>query len=226
MAIRLLPERRVPHRRLGRHVDFDERSRNFRVAPPSPTIATRLWDRTVPAFDQGELGSCTGQGAAGLLCTEPFRVGGWTYTEKLSVFLYANATEDDEIEGSYPPHDTGSTVLAAMRATTRLGYASSYQWCFGLEDTLRTLSQVGPIEVGVNWYEGFDAPDAQGRIHFGGAVRGGHAFEVLGVDADTRLVMAINSWGSEWGHEGRFAISWDDLDRLLYEDGEAATIAI
>ena len=226
MAIRLLPERLVPRHRLGRHVQFDERSKSFRVSLPSTEVVTRLWERSVPAFDQGELGSCTGQGAAGLLCTEPFRVEGWTYTDKLAVFLYQNATEDDEIEGSFPPTDTGSTVLAAMKATTRLGYAKSYLWCFGLDDALRTLSQAGPIEVGINWYEGFDEPDKNGRIRFGGDVRGGHAFEILGVETDARLVTAINSWGPEWGKDGRFTISWDDLERLLYEDGEAATLVV
>src|SRR4029453_7352489 len=128
MAIRLLPERLVPRHRLGRHVQFDARSKSFPVSPPSTQVVTRLWDRSVPAFDQGELGSCTGQGAAGLLSPEPLPVGSWTYPDKPAVFLYSNATEDDEIEGTFPPNDPGSTVLAAMKATTRLGYAKSYLW--------------------------------------------------------------------------------------------------
>ena len=57
-------------------------------------------------------------------------------------------------------------------------------------------------------------------------MRGGHAFEILGVDAHRRLVTAINSWGPEWGQDGRFTISWDDLERLLSEDGEAATLVV
>ena len=54
---------------------------------------------------------------------------------------------------------------------------------------------------------------------------GGHAFELLGVDAELKRVWAINSWGPNWGLKGRFSLSWKDLDRLLHEDGEASTIS-
>ena len=91
---------------------------------------------------------------------------------------------------------------------------------------LKTLSSVGPVEVGVSWYEGFDKPDAKGLVKIAGTVRGGHAFELLGVDADKQLVWAINSWGPGWGLAGRFAFSWKDLDRLLREQGEASTVTL
>ena len=42
--------------------------------------------------------------------------------------------------------------------------------------------------------------------------------------AENELVIAENSWGIGWGLNGRFSFSWTDLDRLLQEQGEAATI--
>ena len=211
--------------RLGRHLHFDERSRTFQVRlAPDARVATRTWDRTAAAFDQGDLGSCTGNGAAGLLATAPFRRQGRRCTEALARKVYSRATRLDPIQGQWPPEDTGSTVLAAMKALKDLGYATGYHWCFGLDDVLKTLATLGPVELGVSWYEGFDRPDARGRVRLTGQVRGGHAFEVLGVDAEARLVWAINSWGPAWGLKGRFAFSWADLDRLLHEQGEASTL--
>jgi hypothetical protein len=113
-----------------------------------------------------------------------------------------------------------------MKALKELGLAKGYRWCFGLDDTLKTLSTLGPVEVGLNWYEGFDRPDSKGLVKVSGAVRGGHAFELLGVDAERKLVWAENSWGPAWGLRGRFCFAWKDLDRLLHEDGEAATVVI
>jgi hypothetical protein len=224
----LIPEH--PSRRggrLGRHLHFDERSRNFPVPlPKGATIQTRVWSRTLQAFSQGELGSCTGNGAVGVICTEPYRQKGVRYSEALARKVYSQATKDDAIVGAWPPQDTGSTVLGAMKALMDLQLAKGYQWCFGLDDVLKTLANLGPVEVGVNWYEGFDKPDAKGLVKLTGAVRGGHAFEVLGVDAEKQLVWAINSWGGEWGLEGRFAFSWKDLDRLLHEQGEASTVTL
>ena len=223
-----IPEHPSKHGgRLGRHVHFDERSRAFPVElKKGAVIQTRTWNRTAKAFTQGELGSCTGNGAVGVICTEPYRQAGVRYTEALARKVYGLATHMDTLTGVYPPDDSGSTVLGAMKALRDLKLAKGYHWCFGLDDVLKTLSTLGPVEVGLNWYEGFDKPDAQGLVKIGGSVRGGHAFEILGVDAERKLVHAINSWGPDWALHGRFSFSWKDLDRLLHEDGEASTVTL
>lgn len=226
--IGLIPEQPSRHGgRLGRHLHFDERSRNFPVSlPKGATIQTRTWVRTLKAFNQGDLGSCTGNGAAGVVCTEPYRQPGVRYSEALARKIYSRATRDDTIVGAWPPKDTGSTVLGAMKALKDLKLAKGYHWCFGLDDVLKTLATLGPVEVGLSWYEGFDRPDKGGLVKIAGTVRGGHAFELLGVDAEKKLVWAINSWGTDWGLQGRFAFAWKDLDRLLHEDGEASTVTL
>ena len=223
-----IPEHPSKHGgRLGRHVHFDERSRAFPVElKKGAVIQTRTWSRTAKAFTQGELGSCTGNGAVGVICTDPYRQAGHRYNEALARKVYGRATHMDTLAGVYPPDDSGSTVLGAMKALRDLKLAKGYHWCFGLDDVLKTLSTLGPVEVGLNWYEGFDKPDAQGLVKIGGSVRGGHAFEILGVDAERKLVHAINSWGPDWALHGRFTFSWKDLDRLLQEDGEASTVTL
>ena len=211
--------------RLGRHIHFDERSKNFPVPLlAGAAIQTRTWKRTLQAFNQGELGSCTGNGAVGVICTEPYRHKGVRYTEALARKVYSRATHLDTIKGVWPPTDDGSTVLGAMKALRDLGFVHGYHWCFGLADVLKSLSNLGPVEVGLNWYSGFDKPDANGLVKVKGSMRGGHAFELLGVDVEKKRVWAINSWGPDWGVKGRFCFSWDDLDRLLHEDGEASTV--
>lgn len=162
--IGLIPEQPSRHGgRLGRHLHFDERSRNFRVPlPRGAAIQTRTWVRTVKAFDQGDLGSCTGNGAVGVVCTEPYRQPGVRYSEALARRVYSQDTKDDSIVGVWPPKDTGSTVLGAMKALRDLKLAKGYHWCFGLDDVLKTLATLGPVEVGVSWYEGFDKPDKGG----------------------------------------------------------------
>ena len=213
--------------RLGRHVHFDERSRDFPVTlRKGAQIVTRTWERTHQAFSQGDLGSCTGNGAVGLLCTKPYKQKGVRYNETLAQKVYSQASRLDTIRGVWPPHDEGSTVLGAMKALRAMKFAKGYHWCFGLDDVLKTLSTLGPVEVGLNWYSGFDKPNAKGLVKLTGKVRGGHAFELLGVDAEQKLVWAINSWGPDWGLKGRFAFAWDDLDRLLHEQGEASTITL
>ncbi len=68
-----LAETTTAGRRLGRHVEHDARSRNFpaAVAP----IADVKHVRHGKPFDQGDLGSCTGNAMAGALMTAPYYTG-------------------------------------------------------------------------------------------------------------------------------------------------------
>jgi hypothetical protein len=84
--------------RLGRHVEHDPRSRAFSAG--TAAIKTVSHKRHGKPFNQGNLGSCTGNAMAGLLMTEPFWVRGRVLTEKDAVALYKAATKLDSISGS------------------------------------------------------------------------------------------------------------------------------
>ena len=57
---------------LGRHVNHDPRSRRFAFRAQQATLAPVFHERHVPIFDQGSLGSCTGNAALGILATGPY----------------------------------------------------------------------------------------------------------------------------------------------------------
>jgi hypothetical protein len=102
------------------------------------------------------------------LATEPNASDGIAdkikFDQALAVKIYSRATEIDPFVGSYPPKDTGSSVLSAMKAAKEMGLISEYRWCFGAEEVLIALSNPGPVEIGVRWYEGFDKPDCNGLV--------------------------------------------------------------
>jgi hypothetical protein len=80
------------------------------------------------------------------------------------------------------------------------------------------------VIVGVNWYDGFDNPDSRGLVKISGGIRGGHEFEVIGLDVDKKLFHAVNSWGTGWGKSGHFWFSFADMSRLLSEDGDCTQL--
>ena len=169
--------------------------------------------------------NCTGNALVGALMTEPlYRKGSEALGEPDAVEIYEKATLLDNVPGSYPPDDTGSSGLAVCKAAKQMGLLSSYRHAFSWTSALRALAQT-PIIVGVSWYDSFDEPDAHGYVSITpqAQVRGGHEFELVGFDADARTVHAVNSWGTHWGLHGRFTFSWDDLERLLSkaEQGDA-----
>ena len=219
---RVFHDRVIKGRPLGRVVRQDPRSWNY-PAPRAKRIKSVLHKRHGLPFNQGEyLGCCTGNAVAGLLMTDPFFNEGRRLTERDAVRLYSRATHLDPFKGIYPPTDTGSSGLAAMKAAREHGYIESYGHAFGLDHALKTLV-LTPVVTGVNWYDGFDHPSKFGRVKKKGPITGGHEFIVVGIDVDEKLVRACNSWGPDWADGGYFTFSWDAWEALLHEDGDVTT---
>jgi hypothetical protein len=73
--------------RLGRHVQHDPRSLRYAHGVlPKTAIKTVDWTRRAPIFDQGQLGSCTGNAAAGLLGTDSATRPGLTWVHSWTVY--------------------------------------------------------------------------------------------------------------------------------------------
>lgn len=208
---------------LGRHVEHDERSRGYAIeARPewAPALASQKWTRRSPVFNQGGLGSCTGNAAAGWVATDnAARKGKARMGEKDAVVVYEKATTLDNIAGVYPPDDTGSSSLGAAKALRALGYCTGYSHAFSLSAALTAL-QSGPFITGIAWRTGCDTPDAAGLVRYTGSVRGGHEILCDEIDVENKLVGFTNSWGRGWGAKGRFYMSWDDFGRALADQGD------
>lgn len=211
--------------RLGRHIDHDPRSRNFPfLLDPAMKPKSKVWSRSTKPFDQGDIGSCTGNATVGCLATVPLRQRDVTYNEALAVSIYKAATALDDIKGTYPPQDTGSTGLAAAKAAVNRRFASSYRWGFGLNDLVLGVSNLGSAMVGTAWHEGMDTPDSKGLVQITGKVRGGHEYQVIGYHLLADTFECVNSWGPSWGIKGRFFISRLNMGSLLADGGDATML--
>jgi len=181
--------------------------------------------RAIAVLDQLQLGSCTGNATVGCLGTAPFydtvKNNGMVFDEKLAVKVYSLGTQLDSVSGTYPPTDTGSTGIGVAKAAMQMGLISGYTHTFSFDDTLKALS-TQPVIIGVNWYNGFFEPDADGIISIAAndTIAGGHEFVLDEIDVERQLVGATNSWGESWGLNGRFYIPFALLKRLLNEDGD------
>jgi hypothetical protein len=97
----LLDEHAISERRLGRHIEHDQRSRTFPAVRASQLVSV-VHERHCPPFDQGETGSCTGNAEAGLLMTDPVFVVDRNLSEADAVTLYERATHLDRRAATRP----------------------------------------------------------------------------------------------------------------------------
>lgn len=211
----------MPHA-FGRNIEHDPRSRNFaHPAPETLVRKTTLWAHHAPVLDQGRLGSCTGNALAQCLNTDYFAASRPSryLDEHDAIMLYSRATHLDRYTGYYPPDDTGSSSNAVCKAGRVLGYLSAYRWTFSFNSFLSAL-QTQPLIVGTAFYAGMEDPDRNGLVRPTGGVVGGHEYTILGVDYGTELICALNSWGSDWGQNGRFYMSFADFATLQADQGD------
>lgn len=211
--------------RLGRQVAHDPRSRSFAAVPAQVQPTKRFRHRVIgPRVTPNQLvGCCTGVAEAVIANSLPNRVKGRVLNMEDALKAYRIATRTDPFPGSWEPTDTGSSGLAAAKAAVELGWASRYEWCFGL-DHLRSVLPERPVSVGT-WWPGtaFDL-DADGYLDCSGGYVGGHQWAVLGWDPKGDTFYGLCWWGMDWPTpraRGRFRIRGTDLGRLLADDGDA-----
>lgn len=223
----------TPHP-LGRHVEHDPRSLQYAHGVlPKTAIKSVDWTRRVPHFDQGQLGSCTGNAAAGLVGTDSAGRTGlttvaitgdtnlWPVDEDLAVHVYELATQLDEFDGQYPPTDTGSSGLGAAKALVKLGLAAKYTHAFSL-DALKSALQNGAAMAGTVWPESAFDVDSDGylKVDRKSAIAGGHEYVISAWDATKKAFRMDNSWGDSWGLHGSAWIHEADMQWLLSQQGD------
>lgn len=235
----------LPRQRgMGRHVNHDPASRRYpflRTGAAPVTLNPVYHAREIPIFNQGDLGSCTGNAALGIIGTRPYYgalaeatetrnptgAGQYPFDQTGAVQLYRDITANDPYDGQYPPTDTGSDGLSAAKALQRAGIIPGYEHAFGINQALASLQRL-PLLVGTCWTESMFEPNRSGIVGVGGDVVGGHEWIVDQYapnrpgtyDPDRDLIGGTTSWGIGFGVGGRFYLTVTDLARLLDSDGD------
>jgi hypothetical protein len=225
-----IPEIHGREQRLGRHVEHDPRSLRYAHGVlPTSAIRPVQWVRRVPVFDQGQLGSCTGNAAAGLIGTDSSvrkgltgvktSQGAYDVDENLAVAIYKLATTLDNVPGQYPPDDTGSSGLGAAKALKKLGLAVGYTHAFSLA-ALKSALQTGPAMLGIVWLNSMFDPMPSGTLTVDktSGVAGGHEIVCSGWDGSRFRL--DNSWGASWADSGSCWVTETDMQWLLSQQGD------
>ncbi len=209
--------------RLKRIVHHDSRSKQFAFDTKGLSIVSVNHKRHIPIFNQGNVGSCTGNAGIGDLGTDPFQQT-WTFLldQKEAQDLYSRAQQLDG-NGPFPPNDHGSSGLSIAKVLKKQGRISGYQHTFSFTDALKAMSQYAVL-VGTYWFDDMFYPDKDGRVHPKGFLAGGHEYLAREVDVDREIVWFDNSWGEEYGVKGRFYMTFEDFASLLSLNGDVTVL--
>lgn len=204
----------------GRRAAPDPRDRLFSMAAvlpitPSPRLWRHWWDYGWWG-DQGQTNQCVG------FAWEHWVDDGPTLHMPRPLYDPASIYHSAQTVDEWPGQDyEGTSVRGGAKALQALGRIREYRWAASLLEIEQAILSVGPVVMGTNWYESMMTPGFLGTIKVEGAIVGGHAYVLNGVNTIRRRFRIKNSWGRGWGSRGRASIGYDDMARLLAEDGEA-----
>ena len=185
-----------------------------------------------PVYDQGQLGSCTGNGIAGAIEFDQKKQGTPEFRPS-RLFIYYN----ERVIEHTVNQDAGAQIRDGIKAVAQLGAPPEDDWPYNIaefaqrpptkayadakKDIVSSYARVAqdltqmrgciasgfPFVFGFTVYEGFESQEvAQTGIvpmpSPGESVLGGHCVVAVGYDDTQRTFIIRNSWGTGWGEQG------------------------
>lgn len=184
-----------------------------------------------PVYDQGQLGSCTGNAIAGAIEYQLKKAGTDVVPSRL--FIYYN---ERVIEGTVNS-DSGAQIRDGIKAVNAQGVCPETEWpyditkftdqpttqCYtdALKDVVSSYSNLQqslvnmkdclayglPFVFGFTVYSSFESQAVASSGHLqlptsNETVVGGHAVLAVGYDDSKQYFIVRNSWGTGWGVNG------------------------
>lgn len=212
--------------RLGRNIVHDVRSRGFAMGL---TVDKSTWhDKSVRIYDPIPNpnqchGECTCCAQAMLFNTAGNRKTGQVLKMDAAHKLYSLATSIDPFEGSWTSptwEDTGSSGLAAAKASQQLGFGGTFNFLFGgADEVVQAIMNGRTVSCGSAWMNDMFEPDANGFIEPTGGEAGGHQYIARGYILSKDAVK-IRCW---WGTFKDVLIKRTHLNDLIMDNGDAHT---
>jgi len=194
-----------------------------------------------PVYDQGQLGSCTGNAWAGLVEYLQKKDGVAEATPSRLFIYYNERVIENEVAT-----DAGASISNGAQVVSTQGCPPETDWPYvianfaekppaaafadGLNHLAFQVQQVAqdltamkdllanslPIVIGFTVYQSFESPQVAktGIVplpRHNETVLGGHAVLVVGYDDSTSMFIVRNSWGTGWGQAGYFMMPYGYL---------------
>lgn len=221
----------------------DHRDFTFAFAAPAKTLPSKidLRKQCPPVYDQGQLGSCTGNAIAGAIEFELMKQDADIFTPS-RLFIYYN---ERVIEHSVN-QDAGAEIRDGMKSANKQGVCPETMWPYiikkfcdkppvaaytnalkhqilSYQRVSRLLNQMKgclaegyPFIFGFTVYDAFESAQVEktGKLNMPRPkekVLGGHAVLAVGYDDKSKRFIVRNSWGDAWGQKGYFTMPYDYL---------------
>lgn len=200
----------------------DDRDRQYLMFANKPDISDTIrqsW-KIGNILNQGSTSQCVGYAWGQFIQSSPFF--DLNLPQITPQEIYSKAQKIDEWEGE-EPYSYGTSVRAGAKVLKELGLIKDYVWGYSVEEIAKFIYENGPVVMGSNWYASMSTPDQNGFARPISTYEGGHAWLIYGVDCQWETFFGVNSWGTQFGKNGRFFVKFSDMEKLLSSGAQACS---
>lgn len=211
--------------------------------PPNLDLFPKI---PIPIFDQGNLGSCTGNGTSRAIAFDLAKQQLPVFTPSRLYLYYWARSREHTIKS-----DSGAVISDVFKAYNTHGVCDENEWPYDIskfavkpdqEDCrqakthrpvkyysvparnkpnaiMTAIASGYPIVFGFSVYTNFFDIKSDGIMpEPKGGLEGGHCVLATGYDRQTQYVTCDNSWGTDWGKAGRFYMPFDFITSEQADD--------
>jgi C1A family cysteine protease len=246
------PAHRLTLRRASRHGGYGwvrdlPDARDFQYAAPLHRFpqglpkSVDLRSECPLVYDQGQLGSCTGNGIAGAIEFDQRKQGEKEFTPSRLFIYYNERVIEDTVN-----QDSGAQVRDGIKTVATLGAPPEKDWPYDIQEFAKKppagayadakldlvssymrvsqnltqmqgcLAEGYPFVFGFTVYESFESQEVAdtGIVPMpttAEKVVGGHCVVAVGYDDTKRCFIIRNSWGADWGIKGYCLMPYEYL---------------
>lgn len=124
-----------------------------------------------------------------------------------------------EKDGKY-----GTSLLTAGKVLKDQNFFKQLVWTDDVYDLSNFVLTRGAAIIASNWTSEMNHVDPNGFVRPNGAYEGNHCWLVYGVDDVWETFFALNSWGRNYGKDGKFLVKFADMKKILKDGFAISTI--
>jgi hypothetical protein len=205
------PEFFTPENRIG-----EQESENYfeEGSEVEEKVVRKIWSPP-HCMDQGKLSVGVGAAAATFLECDGIVQNLEMTPLDFAKSLYYESQRKDPVPGTEQTGYFGTCLVTAMQTLEEKRFFRKLLWTDNTSDLAKHILKTGPAIVAGPWFSEMSKLDPNGFARPNGIWEGNHCWVVYGVDDLWETFFAINSWGREYGKDGKFLVKFSDMDKIL-----------
>ncbi len=205
--------------------NVDPRNEDYVLTSSTKSLVSKQWSSPY-VLNQGSSYKCVAYALTMQMLMGPTYILS-EYDKKRSVNFINGLYKRIQLNDRKPGEAyEGTWIEDGLKLLVKEGYYTSFKWAVSKDIVLDTLSNRGPLvcRIYMGWIKSVNRQNGKATVDMSNR-KYAHAIIMNEIDVERKLVWFLNSYGENYGCEGRFNITFNDLNMMM-DNGMVTSIPV